>query len=349
MKQLKGKRIIEIIILLIAGVLYFSGCSDNKTDSKSMEQLHKENGVPVRVQKLILKPFSTEHTFHSVLSGIKESTASAMVADKVESIEFSVGDQVNKNKIILTFPTDNPAAQYFQAKVAFEHAETTLQRMENLYKNGGISLQDFENTKTKFQVAKANWEAVKQAVKVKAPINGQITQIHVQESDNVNPGDKLFTISQNHKLKARLWISESDINDFEKGATAEAHWNGVSLEGKVVQVDMALNNDNQAFGAVAEFDNANHEIKCGVTADILVKTYTKKETMVIERKNVIKEGDLYYVFVANSGIAEKKQVTVGKSYGLDVELLSGVQPGDDLITEGQMLLSPGSKIKIIEK
>jgi membrane fusion protein, multidrug efflux system len=348
MKQLKGKRTFEIILLLSASVLYLSGCSDNKTANKSMEQLHKENGVPVRVQKLTLKPFSSEHTFHSVLSGIKESTASAMVDDKVESINFSVGDEVKKNQVVLTFPTDNPAAQYFQAKVAFEHAETTLQRMENLYNDGGISLQEFENTKTQFQVAKANWEAVKQAVQVKAPISGQITQINVQESDNVNPGDNLFTISQNHKLKARLWISESDINDFEKGAKAEAHWNGVSLEGKVVQVDMALNKDNQAFGAVAEFDNANHEIKSGVTADILVKTYTKKETLVIERKNVIKESDLYYVYVANSGIAEKKQVTVGKSYGLDVELLSGVQPGDELITEGQMLLSNGSKINIIK-
>ena len=198
------KKALLLISSLGIIVQFFAGCTGKKQDAKSMEQLYKENGVPVKVKTVVDRPFTTEHVFHAVLTGIKESTAGAAVADKVEKIHFKVGDRVEKDQVVISFPIDNPAAQYNQAKVAFEHAKSTLQRMKNLYENGGISLQEYENTKTQFQVTKANWQAVQQSVKVKAPISGIITQIDVQESDNVRREDKLFTVSQTHRLKARL-------------------------------------------------------------------------------------------------------------------------------------------------
>ena len=84
------------------------------------------------------------------MSGIKESNASAMVSDKVDKIHYRVGDKVRKDAVVVSFPTDNPAAHYYKAKVGFEHAQATLKRMQKLHENGGISLQDYENTRTHY-------------------------------------------------------------------------------------------------------------------------------------------------------------------------------------------------------
>ena len=336
------------LLFIMAGFLIYANCTKDESGAKSMEQLHKENGVPVRVLVIELKPLTVEHTFHAVLSGIKETTAKAMVADKVEKIYYAVGDYVEKDAIVISFPTTNAAAQYYQAKVAYEHAAATLKRMENLYKDGGISLQELENTRTQFRVTKANWDAVKQSVKVTAPIRGIITSITVQETDNVKPGDALFTISQTQQLKAKLWVAENQITDFQVGNKATATWNHITIEGKVTQVDMSLNSKKQAFGVSLEFNNPHNKIISGINAEIKVFASHGEKTVIIDRKNIIRKNDRNYVFVATNGIANEKEINIGKSLGLDVEVVAGLKMGDSLIVEGQMLLEDGMKVKIIE-
>ncbi|MBN2009999.1 efflux RND transporter periplasmic adaptor subunit [candidate division KSB1 bacterium] len=336
------------IPVVITGLLMMSGCTKEQTQAKSMEQLHEENGIPVRVESVVQKPLTSEHTYFAVLTGILESTASAHVGDKVDKILYRVGDSVQKDAVVITFPTDNPAAQYYQAKVGYEHAEATVKRMENLFNNGGISQQEYENARTQYMVSKANWDAVKQAVKVQAPISGTITSINVQESDNVHSGDALFTISQTSKLKAKLWVPESQIHDVAIGNPTTATWNGITLEGTVTQVDMSLNTKQQAFGVAVEFENPDQKVMSGVNAEIEIIAAANRSAVVIERKNIVMKDNRAYVFVADKGAAVAREITIGKELGLDVEVKSGLRPGDSLITEGQMLLSNGTKINIIK-
>lgn len=343
------KRLHIYLLILMISLFTNLNCTKEKSGAKSMEQLHKENGVPVKIQVVALKPFTSEHMFHTVLSGIKETTAKAMVSDKVEKIHYGVGDNVQKDAVVISFPTTNPATQYFQAKVAFEHAEATLKRMEDLYRDGGISLQDLENTRTHFRVAQANWDAVKQSVKVEAPINGRLTSINVQETDNVKSGDVLFTISQTQKLKARLWVAEKQINDFQVGNQATASWQSVTLQGAVTQVDMSLNSEKQAFGVTLEFDNPNEKIMSGVNAEIKIFTSNGEKAVIIDRKNIIARDDRDYVFVTENGIAKEHEIKVGKLLGLDVEVVNGLRTGDSLVVQGQSLLDDGVKVKIIRE
>lgn len=340
----------KLFLILMAGLFALSilaGCTKQQSNAKSMEQLHRENGIPVKIKTVMKQPLSQTQTFHAVLRGFKESTASAKVADKVDKIHFSVGSKVNKDEVVISFPTDNPAAHYNQAKVSHEHSLATRNRMQNLYESGGISLQDYENAKTQYQVTKANWEANRQAVKVLAPISGIITQINVQETDNVAPGDKLFTVSQTNKLKGKLWVSEDQINDIKKGDLTTASWNGAQLVGKVVQVDMSMNTKNQAFGVVVELDNSAQKVKSGINAEITIQRGGGENVISVERKNLIKKENQYIVLVANNGAAEERKIKTGRTLGLDMEILSGLNPGDNLITEGQLLLKNGDKINIV--
>jgi len=326
------------------------GCGGNENGAvevKSMGQLHEENGVPVRTEVVEPGIFETTYTYHSVLTGVEETSAAAMLSDKVEKINFKVGDHVRKDTVVITFPTDNPAAQYFQSKVAFEHAETTLGRIRSLYENGGISLQEYDNAKTQFEVSKANWETVQQTVTVEAPISGILTNLAVRESDNVNPGDILFTISKTEKLKTRLWISEGQIADIHVGNTATASWQGKTLGGSVVQVDMSLDDKQQAFGAVIEFDNPGMNMMSGVNAEVVIHGKRNDNTVITARKNILWDDESWYVFVAQNDVAVRREVSLGRSRGIDIEITGGLNPGDTLITEGQSLLEDNTNIRVI--
>jgi RND family efflux transporter MFP subunit len=272
-----------------------------------------------------------------------------MIGDAVERIYFKVGDTVNRGDVVLTFPTDNPAAQYFQAKVSYDNASVSLERMENLYSEGGISKQEVDNVRTQYEVAKANWDAAEQAVRVRAPISGIITQLNVRESDNVEPGDVLFKVSQAERLKARLWVPESQIFDLAVGQDATATWGRSTLEGKVTQADLSLNSRKQAFGLMLEFENPGFEVLSGVNAEIRVFVPTETDAVVVDRRAVLREDSSYFVYVADGSIARKRSVSIGRSHGLEVEIVAGLEAGDVLITEGQMLLEEGAKINIVEE
>lgn len=333
---------------MILALIILYACNGNGEQAKSMEQIYKEEGVPVKTKLVQPQLFEKKLNYNAVLTGIEESTVSAKLADRVEKVLVNIGDYVTKDQVLITFPTDNPTAQYQQAKVAYDNAKSSFDRIKNLFDTGGISQQNYDNTRTQYEVAKANFEAVSQMVKVLAPMNGYVTGINVVESENVKKDEQLVTISRTDKLKSKVWISEKEISQVKVGLPALATWNDQVLHGKVVQVDMAINQNNQAFGAVLEFDNNGNGLYCGVTSEIQIITKQDAEAIVVNVKNILNSADGDYVFVNMNGQAERRLVVQGERQNLDVEIVKGLNPGDQLVVEGQLLLSDGSKLNIID-
>jgi membrane fusion protein (multidrug efflux system) len=336
------------MFLMFLIIFIVQGCSKNTDETKSMEQIYAEKGVPVRTETLETTPLSSSYSTSAVLTGIQESTAHASIADRVDQILYRVGERVKKDDIVLTFPTDNPAAQYMQAEINVEHMRTTLARIKSLYESGGISRQEYDNVAAQCQVAEANWDAAQQAVKVRAPISGVLTRVDVQESDNVDPGDALFTVARTDELKAQLWVSENRIGDIHKGDKARVIWNGIELIGHVSQVDISLNSNMQAFGVQVVFTNTNQLMQSGVNADIRILSVENRSIITTARKNLIKEGDEYYAYKVIDGKAVKQPVILGRQIDLDVEIIRGLNAGDTIITEGLSLLEDGQRIHILD-
>jgi RND family efflux transporter MFP subunit len=332
--------------VVLAG-LVLTACGNSEVQSRSMEQIHAEEGVPVTVEILAPQAYSDEMTFTAVLTGIPQSSEYALISDRVESINVKVGDYVTKDSVILTFPSDNPAANYYQARVQYENAQATYRRMASYFEAGGISRQALDDARAGFEVAEANWNALRRAVQVKAPISGVVTALYVQPSDNVEKEDELFTISRTDRLKAEIWIPEREISRFKPGQRARAVWQGRELQGRVRQVDQALNRSRQAFGAVVEFDNPNLIMQYGVTAQVTVATYASEGAIVTERRSIATDRTGYYAYVARGGEAERRAVVLGNSSELSVEITEGLKPGDTLITSGLDRLGHGVKVRIV--
>lgn len=340
----------KIFLFAIAGLgfIALSGCSEEKAETKNMTQLHKENGVPVKVTNVKIGSFQAELKYNAMLTGYEETSKYAPLGEKIERINVKVGDYVKKDQVLVTFPQDNPSAKYNQAKVAFENSRKMFERYKNLFETGGISKQQLDNIETQYEVDKANWDAVKQMINVKAPISGYVTKLPIRETDNVKKKELLFTISNLNKLKAKVKVPESAINEVKVGNDAIAEWNGMKIDGKVIQVDMAMDRASQSFITVLEFYNKERKIKSGITADIEIFSEADENVISIERKNLIRKNGNNFVYVAKNGQAKLKQVELGKSKGLEVEITKGLKEGDKLITQGQLLLEDGSKINIIK-
>jgi len=338
-------------LAILAITLVFASCEKEKEkiNKKSMSQLQTEAGIPVSTRILNADTFQYLLTFNANVSGVSESIVTAKISDYVEDVLFSVGDTVQKDDVIIKFPKNNLSANYYQIKTAYENATATFKRMAALYEAKGISRQDYDNIKTQYEVATANWKNVNECINVPAPISGKITRISVRKTENVSSDDVLFAISDLSKLKCQVWIQEKDISKVNVGNGALAIWEGKTIEGRIVQLDLALNSDMQAFGAWVEFDNIDNVIPSGVNARIQLVPYENKNAIVLQRKEIIYSEDTPYVFVVSGDKAVKKAIETGLNYKNDVEVVSGLSFGDILISKGNKSVEDGSFVKVINQ
>ncbi len=346
------KKIIAALISVFMIFFLVSGCSAKKyegdLETRSISQIQESEGVPVKVLTIKKQKFAVALKYNATVTGITESSATALVSDSVEKILYKVGDYVEKDTVIIKFPLNNPAANYYQAKASYENSRESFKRIEQLYESKGVSRQDYDNAKTGYDVAKANWDNVNKMVNVTAPISGYITRLDVRVSENVSSGDHLFTIANYDKLTGKVWILEKDISKVKKGINADATWEGNTIKGKVTQIDLSLNPSRQAFGAFVEFDNKEHKIMSGVNADINIFVYENNSAIAVDKKYILTNGEGSYVYVVGSENSPvKRTVKTGWQTGEKIEITQGLNDGDTLITEGSRIITDSSKIKVI--
>ncbi len=337
------------VMIFFLFLLNLGSCSGEKVESRSLEQIQREAGIPVRIRTIREELFTVQLRYRSRLQGIRETIVGAPVSDRVVEVSARVGDFVEEGQTVVRFPEDNPLAHYDQAKAALDHARKMYERLRKLGEEGGVSRQDLDNAETALRVAEADWRAVHKAVTADAPYSGIITRMDVLPSDNVHAEDPLFSLARMDRLRARVWITEKEVTEVSRGLTAYATVNGDTLWGKLVQLDLAPDLRHQAFRGVVELENPGVVKRLGESALVGLETYRNPRAVVVERWELLPGSEGPGVFVEENGRALWRAVTVGYVDGLRLEIVSGLQPGDRLIVEGGLLLSSGDKVKVITR
>lgn len=336
-----------IVVIIIIAVLA-SGCGAKKKPAKNMEQIQKEQGIPVRVKPIELGTFNQKLSYNATLAGLEESTAQAMVSDIVLRINAKVGDRVSKGQVIMNFPSNTPAAQYEQAKAGYNAQKQVYERMQRLFTQGAISRQDMDNVETGYNVAKANMDASEQMINVRAPISGIITAIMVNPAEKVFPGANLFTVSSTGGYKAILQIPDTEVVKVRKGTTASALVNGITIQGKISSVALAVDPNTKAVRVEATFPGMNKDISYGSMARVDLTIMSKPGVVVVERQNIIMENNKSYVWLNQNNHAVRKEIETGENDKLTYEVTSGLAIDDQLIVEGINQLSENVLVRVVQ-
>ncbi|MFP4301336.1 MAG: efflux RND transporter periplasmic adaptor subunit [Spirochaetaceae bacterium] len=334
---------------ILVGLFVLVGCSGTEeAGGRSISEIHESEGVPVNIRPVEETEFRTYLRFTATLRGAEESAATSMLADEVASVRFQVGEYVEQGTPVVLFPSDNPSLNYEQSRVSYESARQAFERVSKLYEEDGVSRQSFDDARTQFEIARANWESVRSMAQVAAPISGYITRINVSESDNVNPGDPLFTISSFEELKSTVWLTDRQVAQVRGGQLAGAEWQEHRLPGEVVQVDMAMDQERKAFAAKLRFENPDLRVRSGVTATVEIVTH-RDQALIVSEPEVREDAEGPYVYLFDGERAERRRITVGRRQGLYLEVAEGLDPGDRLVTKGIDQVTEGALLRVIEE
>ena len=347
------KKFLATVLFTAITVLYLSGCAKEEAQAKqdtSVEGLQKEKGIPVRISEIKRAELVQWDEYSGTLSGNEEISVFGLLGDNFAKVNVSVGDIVKKDDVLAEFSTDNPAANYNQAKIGFETAEKTYNRMKNVFESGGISRQQLDEVEAQYKIAEANFKAVKQLIKVISPASGVVVDVYFNKGDMNDPKKPFCKINKTEKLKTSIFIEEEKIAGYKKGQKVRVKWEGIrdrEFSGVISRLSMSSNPAMRGFSAEILIDNDSDELMPGIFVYVYTPVYSKTDAIAIPRDSFFKEAGKEYVYIANGDLAEKREVKTGRDVGAEIEVLTGLNPGDKLISEGRSLLENGSKINIV--
>lgn len=336
------------LLIIITSLFALVGCGKKEAVvGESIEQLQKKEGIPVKIVELQKENYSQELTFSGKIRGLKESMVTSSIAGRIETIAKDVNDKVKEDDVVINVPTDVPASQYNQAKDNFELTQNTYNRMQKLFESGAISQQDLDQVEVQYKVAQSNFDSIDKILNIESPIDGVISIMYAEVGDMINPGDQLFQVVDNSYYKTRVYVPESQIKDIRKGQKVTATWNNIVFSGKVSKVSTAIDYDTNAFIVDILYPNNKQDIKIGVTADVKIEVY-KTEAIAVESQYILTDGEQTYVYLKNADKAQKRVIEVGRRLNGNFEIISGLEAGDILISQGASYLSDNSLIKIVK-
>lgn len=263
-------------------------------------------------------------------------------------LPFVDGTAVRKGQVLLSLSSSNlPDGNVaVKARYAYETAKKEYERMQSLVGDKIVSAKDFEQARLNYENAKVAWEAVagKQTangVSVVSPINGYLKNIQVKEGDYVSVGQPIATISQNNRLVLRAEVSEKYYGLLPSVRSANfrtpydnAVYRLSDLHGRLLSYGKASDANSFYIPVTFEFDNKGAVIP-GSFVEIYLLTAPMENVISVPVSALIEEQGVYSVYVRldEEGYL-KHPVTLGADNGSEVQILSGLHPGDEVVTEG---------------
>jgi RND family efflux transporter MFP subunit len=358
------KNIFKFIPLFSLLITILFSCSGDKT---------KKAAVLPAVAATVNEVAGANSSKYVSASGKIEAENSTNVSTRmmgyITSIKAKTGQKVNKGQLLATVNNTDLQAKRAQAEAgitqaaaAYNSAKKDYDRFVVLLGQKSASQKEMDNVATQFEMAKAGLEAAKQMknevmaqfsyANITAPFSGTITNTFVKEGDLTNPGMPLMSLEGNTKLQAIVMVSESEISQIKNGMAADIMVKSIdkSFKGNVIEVSSSAKNTGGQYIVKLSLENANESILSGMFVNVVFPVekanVTAKNTMIlVAKKAIINQGQLNGIYtVSNNHIAILRWLRLGKTFGDQVEVLSGLSAGENYIVEAQSKLYNGAKI-----
>ncbi len=268
------------------------------------------------------------------------------------------GTAVRKGQTLLNLASNtlSDGDYALKIKLTYETARKEYERMKQLVGDKIVSAKDFEQARLAYENAKAAYDAVAgkssaRGVAVVAPLNGYLKNLQVKEGDYVAVGQPLATISQNNRLVLQADVSEKYFQSLPAVRSANFRtpydnrlYRLDDLHGRLLSYGRASDANSFYIPVTFEFDNKGAVIP-GSFVEIYLLAAPLENVISVPVSALIEEQGIYSVYIQlDEEGYQKQEVTLGADNGAEVQILSGLHPGDKVVTKGayQIKLSAAS-------
>jgi RND family efflux transporter MFP subunit len=300
----------------------------------------------VRVQTIEAKPHVAAEDVVGTVRPKLHSVIEAKVTGRIEKMLVTPGQQVKKGELLVQLDAREIQAKLDQALAVRQQSESELKRYETLRAKQVITPAEFEAVQSRYQVAvaaAAEAETMLSYARIIAPFDGVVTRKLADVGDLATPGKTLIELEDPKLLQFEAAVPEAIVSKVALGAKLPVRV--MSKESEAVVSEIAPSGDPGSRTFLVKLDLPSAaELRAGQFGRVEIPI---SETNVLRTaaSAVIQRGQMELVFVVTGGHAQLRLVKTGKHFGDEIELLSGVSAGEEVVTDGATSLLDGQAVR----
>lgn len=365
---------IFILALLAPGLLVFSGCKDKVKPGTAGTAREAVSGVTST--KIIPSAVDEFYEASGTVKASNTSTISSRLMGTITSLKVREGERVHAGQVLITIDDRDviqkvkaAEAGYREAQKALDGskenrslAETTYQRYKKLYDEKALSQHEIDQITTQKRVADLEYERVQEMVnraragleeakvyhdftKITSPVSGIVTEKKTDPGSMAAPGMPLLTIENTSSFNVEISADEGLSGKLKTGMAVDVLIDalGKKISGRISEIVPSIDPMSRTF--LVKIGVQTEGLKGGLYAKVRIPA-GKKEALLVPAGSIVEKGQLTGVYaVDEKGVITYRLIRSGKRYDGGVEVLSGLNPGEKIITEGMSKAVDGGIIK----
>lgn len=305
-----------LFLVFISASLLLTSCNNsNNTNSNNNES---STIIPVEASLVNRGDISAFYSATATLEAEDEATIVSKVRGIIDEIYVEEGDEVKAGDIIARIEIDQYRIEAERTRATLNRLENDFNRSKKLFELDMISMETLQNAQFEYESQKAAYELAELNLintAVRSPISGVISERFVKKGNMIGADQQLFRVTDFSVLQAILHVPEHEMPIIRRGQIAE------------LQIDA--------------LPGETFEGRIKILYD------TRHNALQIPRNAVISEDNAQNVYVVKDSLAIKKKIQTGYSNGRNIEVISGLQDGEIVVTIGQGSLQDSSRVNII--
>lgn len=337
--------IITMIIIIAAGV----GCGDSNNDSKDSSV---EEVIPISTVVAQEQEITPTLDYSGTVEAWTRAALGSEIPGRIVTLNCDVGDVVRKDSLLVKLGSEN----LIQAQANFNAVKKDWERIKTLRESGTVTQQAYDQMEAAYRAAKAGYEKTLISTQIRAPFNGVITKkyLDVGEVYSLFPGQAgspaIIELMQIDTVKVAVAVTESQYHRLAIGQEVTLRLDAYpdsQFVGIVSRIDPTVNTKTRTANVEIRFANRSGIIKPGMFGFVKI-SLLPKNTLLVSRDVLIKQEGVgvFYVFKVQNKTATRVNVIKGDTFGGLVEIISGLDVGDTVITTGKMKVKTGSKVQV---
>jgi len=338
----------------VLAVLLLGACQPDQA-SKAGDSEEETPPVPVETSVPVRGDVYAMYTGTAPIEAFAEADVIAKVGGEVRELLVEEGDEVVKGQILARLDGERLRLELSESEAKLRKLQRDYDRNVDLQAKGLISDGDFEKIKYEMEALEAAFNLASLELdytQIRAPIDGVVARRFVKLGNTISEGDALFQVTSLEPLVAYLHVPEREYRNVDPGQPVGIEIDalaGETIVATVSRVSPVVDPQTGTFKITVEIVDDQRRIKPGMFGRIGVIYDVRADALQIPRSAVIEDQGVASVFIVEDDHAVRRTVETGYGNKGMIEIVSGLQDGEQVITVGQAGLKQDSRVNVINQ
>lgn len=339
---------VRTIIYVAAAAVMAVSCGNNNSKTAEQPQAAEVRLPNVTIMAASYKDVPQSDVYTANVEAYAKNNIAPQSPSRIQKIYVEVGDFVRAGQIVAKMDE----VSLNQSKLSMANDSLEYSRIKKLYEQGGVSKSDFDAMELKYNVTRSQYQNLLENTILRSPVSGVITARNYDQGDMYG-GSPIYVVEQITPVKLYVGISEMDYTRVKKNDTVTLTADalpGKTFTGRIARIYPTIDAATHTFTAEVNVANSDRLLRPGMYARVTVN-FGSNHSIVVPDDCVVKQqgSGVRSVFVLQADNTVKEVVvTLGRHFGTEYEILSGIAEGDKVVVKGQASLKNGSKVNVQE-